>query len=156
MKNIDKLTMLKCKIMLEQIFSLTKFWHIFLISTQESFSLYEILTIKEENSVGRTWLILFILTTLCTSFKISDIWFTSYQRDRYKQFTYLILAFQLSNDLFEMYPDVLFDHCTDKTIKYNIPLCNFTAVAVCKKCFYMSSFFFGIWIKTYNIRLRPR
>ncbi len=67
----------------------------------------------------------------------SDLWFTSYQLDRYEQLTHLFFAFEPSVDLLEMYPDVLFVDCTYKTNKYNIPLCILSRITACNKSFYI-------------------
>ena len=68
--NFHRPILLRSETMLEHIFLLSKLWPVFVISTQESFSLYEIFTIKGERNLLRQDVVyLTPFSTFCKSFK---------------------------------------------------------------------------------------
>ena len=69
-RNFHRLTLLLFETMLEHIYLPLKPSLSFIISTQESFLQYKIFTIKGENSVDKTWLILFLSSIFCKIFKL--------------------------------------------------------------------------------------
>ncbi len=74
---------------------------------------------------------------LLQELQTSDLWFTSYQLNGYKQLTHLFFAFEPSLDLLEKYPDVLFVDCIYKTNKDNMPLYILSRITACNKSFYI-------------------